>query len=73
MLVAVLSRPYPSPPLLVGPFEDEDALAEWASKLRVTVGLGQVVDPSTFDGDRDRLWVYGTRYDIPRQEEQHDR
>jgi len=63
MLIAVLTRPYPSPPLLVGPFEDEDALAEWATKLGVTVGLSEVVDPSTFDGDRDRLWVYGTRYD----------
>ena len=63
MLVAVLNRPHPSPPLLVGPFEDEDALAKWATKLGVTVGLSEVVDPSTFDGDRDRLWVYGTRYD----------
>ena len=68
MIVAVLIRPYPTPELIVGPFDSEEQLVEWCQRMRVNVGIGEVVDPSTFDGDRDRLWVHGTRYDFPTKE-----
>lgn len=69
MIVAVLVRPWPTPELIVGPFDSEEQLIEWAQRLRVNVGIGEVVDPSTFDGDRARLWVHGTRYDLKDKED----
>lgn len=63
MLVAVLNRPDLTAPVYLGPFETVEQIVEMCDRLRIGVGIAEVVDPAIFDNDRDRLWVYGTRHD----------
>ena len=69
MLVAILNRAGLTPPLILGPFDTEEQIIEMCERLRIGVGFDEVVDPATFDGDRDRLWVYGTRFDYSESDE----
>lgn len=68
MLVAILNRPDLMPPVVLGPFQTDEEIQEMCERLRINVGIFEVVDPATFDEDRHRLWVHGTRFDYVKED-----